>query len=109
MAIVRWYPAVVGPDEIPAGQMLLVDSDARDNAHAIVEVERRCSQHGLRRTKELHLAVVHSEDGVTLRRGRCYRPYPDEVQAESEAAEAHARRVRAEPMTASSVELLREH
>jgi len=108
MAVVRWHPQDVDPSELPAGQMLLVDSDAGDNAHAILDVERWCAARGLRRVKELHLAVTRSEDGAALRRARCYRPYPEELRSEGDEADAHARRVRAQPVTVSSVELLQE-
>lgn len=108
MAIVRLLPDK-DPKELAEGQVVLADSDAPSDAAAIWEIERYCREQDppLWRADELHLSTVFFE-GRLLRRGRCYRPYADELRQRAESSAEIDRRVSAQPLTTSSVELTRE-
>ena len=105
MAIVRMLPDV-DPAEVAEGQMVLVDSDAPDNARAILEVEQWCREYGLWRADEQHLSTVFA-DGRLLRRARCYRPYGEEVKQRSANSAEIDRRAAAMPLTEPSARATR--
>ena len=61
--------------------MVEVQSDARDNYAAIIEIEDWAHDHGLLRTNEHWLQTALREDGRSVRVAICFRPSRQELQA----------------------------
>ena len=99
MAIVNVNPAGW---EKPASEIdvVQVDSDARDNAAAVLDIERWAGEHGFARVNEYWLRPIHKGDGRRVWRGACYRLTEEEVRSSNEVNLAHEQRVRAMPVTA---------
>ncbi len=102
MAIIR--PTVEEVTELQPEQPVMVDSDAPDNASAILEIERWCRDLGLARVREHWLRTLVA-DGTKVRRGVCYRPAGDVGEQYAEQISAIDRRVAAMPESGDSVDL----
>ncbi len=83
MGIVR-----VDPENWESANVVQVDSDARDNRQALLEVEAWAAEHGFVRTDEYWLRQIIRNDHWHFR-GICYRLNEDERAAQK----AHARRI----------------
>ena len=70
---------VVRPKEWQDAEMLEVESDARDNYAAIVEIEDWAQDHGMTRTNEHWLQTIQHEDGRVGRISIVYRPSQKEL------------------------------
>jgi glyoxylate carboligase len=84
---------------------VVVDSDARTNAAAIIEVERWCAANGLVRARENWLRRVHRADGTPVWRAVCYQAESDRTPKVLARMKRRAGRM---PETPSSVDLSRE-
>jgi hypothetical protein len=102
MAIVR--TSVEDVDNLPPEQPIMVDSDAKDNAHAVLEIERWCRARGLARVRENYLRVVRTPGG-DVRRAVAFRPGGDLAQEYGELLDEIDRHVSAQPPSSSSVDL----
>jgi hypothetical protein len=105
MAIVR--PSEKDVADLPLEQPVVVDSDAPDNAHAILEIERWCHRLGLVRVKENWLRVVRTPLG-DVRRAVAFRPAGDVAQEYAGLLDEIDRRAEQMALTSSSVGLRRE-
>lgn len=105
MAILR--PSEAELDGLEPEQPLMVDSDADSNAHAILEIERWCREHGLTRVQEGWLRKLSLENGTEVYRGVCYRPGGEWDRSRTAAFAEAERTARAMPATRSSVDILR--
>ncbi len=78
------------------------DSDAESNDEAIRQIDAEAALHGLVRVNEYWLQKHRLADGKVVRRGFCYRPENTDLINRLEE------RRRAEPLGASSGDLIRE-
>ena len=108
MNIVKRIPSKP-PEDVSAGERVLLYLAAEDSAAAILEAEDWCRQHGLRRTQENALPVRLLEDGTTRAyQATCYRPYDEELEVERQDREAFARQRDRSPSSPDSADLLHQ-
>ena len=61
------------PEDWQKASSVQVDSDAPDNAAAILEIEDWAAENGFARVHEYWLRQIHGKDGSRAFRGICYR------------------------------------
>lgn len=76
MAIVR-----IDPEKWQEVNAVQVDSDASDNAKAILEIEEWAAENGFVRVNEYWLRKIHRKDGTSVFRGMCYRLTGEEISS----------------------------
>ena len=74
MAIVK-----TDPEDWQKANSVQVDSDALDNAAAILEIEDWAAENGFARVHEYWLRQIHGKDSTRAFRGICYRLTEEEV------------------------------
>ena len=79
---------VVRSKEWQDAEMLEVESDARDNYAAILEIEDWAYEHGYLRPNESWLPQLINEAGVPVRASILYRPRVVQVRARHRGIEA---------------------
>lgn len=93
--------AIVATDPPDWGKfnVVLVDSDARDNKQALVEIDDWAYEHGFARTTEAWLQRIRKKDGTRVFRGICYRLTEEVVQSNEEACQMNAEAMSRMPVT----------
>lgn len=102
MSIVKTEPDI-DPADLEKGQGIKVFSDAPNNLHALFDMVKWVSEHGLWKEEETHLRC----DG-SLRWGWCFRPTDEDVKNRLDVSEEISQRVREMPLTRPSYEILEE-
>lgn len=75
----------IDPPDWEKANVVQVDSDARDNRDAVLEIEDWAAENGFARTTEYWLRQILKEGGRRVFRGICYR-LTEEVMRSNEAA-----------------------
>jgi len=94
MAIVK-----TDPEDWRKANSVQVDSDAPDNAAAILEIEDWAAENGFARVHEYWLRQIHGENGSRAFRGICYRLTEEEVSSSKATCHSIAEVVSELPVT----------
>jgi hypothetical protein len=87
------------PDNWHDANVVLVDSDAKDNKEALHEIEDWAADNGFARTREYWLQQIRRDDGERVFRGICYRLTEEVRRSHAEKAQELAESVQQMPLT----------
>ncbi len=101
MAIVK-----IDPEHWQKANSVQVDSDAADNAKAILEIEDWAAENGFARIHEYWLRQIRPKDGRPVFRGICYRLTEEETASSDVWCHSSAQVVGELPLTPHEPKLI---